>query len=221
MFANFVEIGEETGSLGAAVWRSACGSSLVMALLCVAIASPTAGLKFKPTYDPKRYPEAPMQAMNPAWLNRASGAPLHLFEPGQRIFTHDEWGDYLIYRLSPRGFKVFVDGRSDFYGGKFGQKYIDVMNVKYDWQQTLDRFGVDTILLPTDEPLAGALKESRRWRVAFDDGMSIVFRPAAAAGGKMEQVFTGTAGGNGGDRKIASIKPGIPGDHLNRKLEEY
>ena len=160
MFANFVEIGEELVPLERP-WRLHVAPLLVMALLCAVIASPKAGLKFKPTYDPKRYPEPPMLAMNPAWLNRASGgAPLHLFEPGQRIFTHDEWGDYLIYRLSPRGFKVFVDGRSDFYGGKFGQKYIDVMNVKYDWQQTLDRYGVDTILLPTDEPLPGALKES-------------------------------------------------------------
>ena len=220
VFANFVEIGEELVPLERP-WRVHVAPLVVMGLLCVAIASPTAGLKFKPSYDPKGYPEAPLAAMNPAWLNPASsGAPQHLFEPGQRIFTHDEWGDYLLYKLSPRGFKVFVDGRSDFYGGKFGQKYVDVMNVKYDWQQTLDHYGVDTILLPTDAPLAGALKESRRWRVAYDDGMAIVFRPAAAAGGRIEQVFTGNAGENGRDRKIASIKQGIPGDHLNHKLEE-
>ena len=127
----------------------------------------------------------------------------------------------MIYKLSPLGFKVFVDGRSDFYGGKFGQDYIDVMNVKYNWQQTLDRYGVDTILMPSDAPLAGALKESRRWRVAYDDGMAIVFRPAAAAGARMEQVFTGNAGGKW--RVIARSllsKRGIPGDHLNHKLEE-
>jgi len=221
VFANFVEIGEELVPLERP-WRLHVVPVAVMAVLCLAMASPHAGLKFKPAYDPKGYPEKPLEAMNPAWLNRPSdGAALHLFEPGQRVFTHDEWGDYLIYRLSPRGFKVFVDGRSDFYGGKFGQKYIDVMNVKYDWQQTLDRYGVDTVLLPTDAPLAGALKESRRWRVAYDDGMAIVFRPAAAADARTEQVFTGTAGGNGGDRKTASIKHGIPGDHLNHKLEEY
>jgi hypothetical protein len=221
VFANFVEIGEELVPLERP-WRVHVLPVVVMALLCLAMASPRAGLQFKPTYDINRYPEKPLVAMNPAWLNRVSGgAPQHLFEPAQRVFTHDEWGDYLIYKLSPRGFKVFVDGRSDFYGGKFGQKYIDVMNVKFDWQQTLDRYGVDTILLPTDEPLAGALKESRRWRVAYDDGMAIVFRPAAAAGARMEQVFTGTAGENRGDRKIASIKHGIPGDHLNHKLEEY
>ncbi len=147
--------------------------------------------------------------------------PNKLFQPNQRIFTQDEWGDYLIYKLSPRGFKVFVDGRSDFYGGKFGQEYIDVLDVKYNWQQTLDRYGVDTILLPCDAALTGALKESRRWRVAYDDGMAIVFRPAALAGARMQQVFTGITGGIGGviARSLLS-NTGIPRDHLNHKLEE-
>ena len=155
----------------------------------------------------------------PVVLNKLS-EPNQLFEPNQRIFTHDEWGDYLIYKLSPRGFKVFVDGRSDFYGGKFGQEYIDVLEVKHNWQETLDRYGVDTILLPCDAALTGALKESRRWRVAYDDGMAIVFRPAALAGARMQQVFTGITGGiGGGDPEITSVKTRILRDHLI-KVEE-
>jgi len=213
VFGTFVEIGEELIPFERP-WRVHVAPVVGMLLLTIAIASPLAGLKFKPVYDPKAYPEKALAALDPATAGQ-------LFEPAQRIFTQDEWGDYLIYKLSPRGFKVFVDGRSDFYGGKFGQEYIDVLDVKYTWQQTLDRYGVDTILMPTDAPLAGALKESRRWRVAYDDGMAIVFRPAAAASGRMEQVFTGITGGNGGSREITSIKHGIPGDHLNHKLEEY
>ena len=54
-------------------------------------------------------------------------------------------------------------------------------NVRYDWEQKLDRYRVDTLLLPAETPLAGALKESGRWRVAYDDGRAIVFR---AAGGE-------------------------------------
>jgi hypothetical protein len=147
-------------------------------------------------------------------LSDGAAAAELLFEPTERIFTPDEWGDYLIYKLSPRKFKVFVDGRSDFYGGEFDQDYVEVLNVKYNWQQTLDRYGVDTILLPCDAPLSGALKESRRWRVAYDDGMAIVFRPAAL-GARMQQVFTGKNGGIvGGGREITSVKPGILKDPL-------
>ena len=73
-------------------------------------------------------------------------------DPTGRIFTHDEWGDYLIYRLYP-GHKVFVDGRSDFYGDDFEEKYIDVLNVKYGWEKILSGFGVNTILMPPSAPL--------------------------------------------------------------------
>ena len=90
---------------------------------------------------------------------------------GARIFTNDEWGDYLIYSLYPRHL-VFVDGRSDFYGDDFEEKYIDVLNVKYGWEQTLSRFGMDTILLPPErsadrraegiEQVARGLRRRRR-----------------------------------------------------------
>lgn len=242
---TFVEIGEELVPLERH-WRVHLAPTVVMLLLVVGMESPMAGIKFKAKYDPNDYPEKALAALNPAWLKPAgvtpaassaaaspvafrtgAGLPVTvaaaaepLFEPSERIFTHDEWGDYLIYKLSPRGFKVFFDGRSDFYGGKFGQEYVDVLEVKYNWQQTLDRYGVDTILLPCNAALTGALKESRRWRVAYDDGMAIVFRPAALAGARMQQVFTGNNGGiGGGDPEITSVKKGILRDRLI-KLED-
>jgi len=121
--------------------------------------------KFRAEYDPERYPAKAIELLRHA-------------EWSKRIFTHDEWGDYLIYHLYPVRM-VFVDGRFDMYGSPFNEKYLDVMNVKYDWQQNLDRYEVDTILLPVDASLAGALKQSRRWRPVFDDGIAIVFRSEA------------------------------------------
>ena len=238
---TFVEIGEELVPLERP-WRLHVAPVVAMLLLVAGMESPMAGVNFKAKYDPDYYPEKALAALNPAWINPAglnpaglagprpvafrtsAGEPLNvtaatepLFEPSEHIFAPDEWGDYLIYNLYPRGFKVFVDGRSDFYGGKFDQDYIDVLGVKYNWQQTLDRYGVDTILLPCDVPLSGALKESRRWRVAYDDGIAIVFRPAALAGARMQQVFTGKNGGiDGGDREITSVKPVVLKDHLSK-----
>ena len=55
------------------------------------------------------------------------------------------------------------------------------MGVKYDWEKTLGRFGVNTILLPVNAPLAGALQESSHWRLVYDDGVALVFRPAGKA----------------------------------------
>ena len=190
------EIGAEIDSLER-VWRVHLVSAAAVALVALGISSPLAGPKLKPEYDPQAYP---------------AGALAQLTRPGQRTFTHDEWGDYLIYKLSPLGTKVFVDGRSDFYGAKFDLAYLDVMSVKYDWQQTLARYGVDTILLPVDTPLAGAVKESRRWRVVYDDGRAIVFRLAGETPGRVEQYSTSTTGGIGGrDLAITAITT----EHVN------
>jgi hypothetical protein len=102
---------------------------------------------------------------------------LAVLRNSDRIFTSDTWGGYLIYRRYPA--KVFVDGRSDFYGPAFEAEYADVLGVRYNWESTLARHDVDTILLAVDAPLSGALKSSRKWRVVYDDGVAIVFRAAA------------------------------------------
>ena len=77
---------------------------------------------------------------------------------------------------------VYVDGRSDFYGSKFDREYIELINGKYDWEQTLDRYGVDAVLLPPGHGLASTIKESAHWRVAFDDGTAILFRRVNSPG---------------------------------------
>ncbi len=150
-------------------------SAASLAVIALGIFSSNAA-KLKPEYDPKKYPKAALAEVD---------------RPSQRVFTDDEWGDYLIYNLWPQGVKVYVDGRSDFYGGKFCEEYLALLNVKYDWEQTLSKYGVDTVLVAPSAPLASTLKESSRWRVVFDDGNAIVFRSAAAD----VQVSTSNEGG--------------------------
>ncbi len=117
--------------------------------------------KFTSSYDPKVYPERAI--------------PVLLAPETHHIFAEDQWGDYLIYRLYPSR-EVFIDGRSDFYGDEFGNRYLEVMNVKFDWQKTLDRYDIDTVALSPAQALASTLKVSRDWRVVYDDGVAIVFR---------------------------------------------
>lgn len=96
-----------------------------------------------------------------------------------RIFSTDDWSGYLIYRMYPT-VKVFIDGRSDYYGPKFGEEYADVISVKYDWEARLRKYNVRTILIPANSFLSSALKESHRWRCVYDDGVAIVFRSATS-----------------------------------------
>lgn len=120
-----------------------------------------ANAKLTSTYDPKFYPEKALTVLRAA--------------ESRRIFTDDEWGDYLIYHLYPKK-RVFVDGRSDFYGADFGERYLDLMNVKYGWPKLLNTYAIDTILISPRFALATVLKISPDWRMVYDDGVALVFR---------------------------------------------
>jgi hypothetical protein len=164
---------------------SAAGVALVLALLF----APHPPERFRPEFDPKSFPAAAVSTLR--------------HDPSIRIFTSDQWGDYLIYRLFPDT-KVFMDGRSDYYGADFNKKYLDVVTVNSGWDQTLSKFRVDTILMPPGSPLAGALRESPRWRVVYDDGVAVVFRPSRKAVGTTDSAST--SGGNCRDREITKTE---------------
>jgi hypothetical protein len=174
-----------TDALGRWHVVSAAGALAVAALLL----APNPPRRFRAEFDPQSFPAAAVET-----LRRY---------PAARIFTYDQWGDYLIYRCYPQA-KVFVDGRSDYYGSDFETKVVDVQSVKYDWERTLHNFEVDTILLSPRMALAGALKESSRWRLVYDDGVALVFRPAAAAAREKDPVALGD--GTGRDREITKIE---------------
>jgi hypothetical protein len=93
---------------------------------------------------------------------------------GARILTQDQWADYLIYRMWPR-VRVFFDGRSDFYGRDLAMDYLAAMEGKPRWQEVLDKYRFDTVLVPPAVPLASLLKMSPRWTVVADDGQAILF----------------------------------------------
>jgi hypothetical protein len=139
--------------------------------------------RFTSTFDPESFPERAL--------------PLLLGAETKHVFAEDQWGDYLIYHLYPRK-KVFIDGRSDFYGDEFGERYLDLLNVKYDWQKTLDKYAVDTIVISPKFALATTLKISRDWRVVYDDGISIVLR----RNGRIPVSLVSSDGGKDRDRAI-------------------
>jgi hypothetical protein len=135
-------------------------SAAAFAVLFLLMARPGEAKLLRSEYDPAKYPAEAVEILRAANVSS--------------IFTDDEWGDYLIYRLYPTG-RVFVDGRSDFYGANFESRYISLMNVRYDWEQDLSKYCVDTVLLRAEAPLAGALKQSSHWRVVYDDGIALIF----------------------------------------------
>jgi len=76
------------------------------------------------------------------------------------------------------------------------------MNVRYDWEKNLDAYHVNTILLRPNASLAGTLKESRRWRPVYDDGVAIVFRATRETAAEAERISAVSRDGKDRDRKI-------------------
>ncbi len=155
------------------IGRVHLASAVPFVLVILLMVSAGATGRFRADYDEKRYPMGAVAALS------------SLDQHG-RIFTNDEWGDYLIYRLYPAHL-VFVDGRSDFYGPKFTEDYMKIVDIKYDWESRLNNYGVNTILLPADSALSGTLKESARWKPVYDDGIAIIFQPRGSAASNLVQ----------------------------------
>ncbi len=167
-------------------------SAAILLLVAAVLFAPNPPEKFRAEYHSKSYPVRAMQYLS------AYGNDI--------VVTSDEWGDYVIYSLYPRN-RVFIDGRFDFYGREFTEKYLDLFKVKHGWSETVRRYGITTILLPVDAALAGALKESQHWRPVYDDGVAIIFRSAAHSPAPQLLTRSVLVNCDGGRRDRAVAKP--------------
>ena len=93
------------------------------------------------------------------------------------IFTTDQWGGYLIYRFDGR-LKVFLDGRSDFYGRDLLETYSRVISVKQGWDKVLTQYDVRFVLVPPDSSLASVLQSRADWKCIYSDSVSAVYERA-------------------------------------------
>jgi hypothetical protein len=128
------------------------------------------GLSFVPWDGPRDFPanRFPVAALdrNRRVIAPATGAP-------PRILTSDQWGDYLIYRLYPDE-RVFVDGRSDFYGPVIGRQYLELLNAAPNWKSIVVAYGFDVALLPAEWPLGQLMRLDPGWRVRYQDRQAIL-----------------------------------------------
>lgn len=91
------------------------------------------------------------------------------------LFTFDQWGGYLIYRLSP-DFKVFIDGRGDFYSSDLLHDYMRFVELKPGWKAMFDKYSVRYILLPADTAHSEAIAGAPGWTLVYHDKNSVLFQ---------------------------------------------
>ena len=83
---------------------------------------------------------------------------------GQRVLNDYNASGMALY-FGGAGTKVGIDGRADRYGSDYIQAYVDMKNLRGDWQQLLQELDPTSALIEEDTALAHVLQEERDWRV--------------------------------------------------------
>ncbi len=88
-----------------------------------------------------------------------------------RLFHDFGWGGYLVYAWPEQ--KVFIDGGTDFYGSELMRTYMDITDLRPFWRDSLARWEIDRVLLPTRSALAHELLREPGWRIEDCDGTGV------------------------------------------------
>ena len=92
---------------------------------------------------------------------------------GRRLLGDYNAAGYEIDKLYP-GTKVFIDGRTDFYGNALLEDYLTLTEAKAGWQALLAKYHPDVVMLPDKAPLIVALRADSAWREAFTSPAAVV-----------------------------------------------
>jgi hypothetical protein len=92
--------------------------------------------------------------------------------PSDRLLNEYGWGGFLIQRnILP----VFIDGRSEVYGDAQLERYASIIHLEPGWRETIDRLGVNLVLMPRKAPLAVALDRDG-WSVVARDSVGTLLK---------------------------------------------
>lgn len=95
-----------------------------------------------------------------------------------RVFTTDQWADYLIYRNYPQQ-RVFMDARHNYFGPQIGNDFIKLCAGHPDWRKLAEQYRFDSMLLPPEIPLNAILAERRDWRIVERDQRAVLWEKIA------------------------------------------
>ena len=102
------------------------------------------------------------------WVGR-QGHPLRIFNAYNAASGLIEFG-----KGNPR---LIVDGRADLWGEAYVSRIIQAENLGPGWQQTLDNFRPEAIVLPRTAPLTQLLLQQGSWRLEIADSGYVLLVP--------------------------------------------
>jgi hypothetical protein len=89
------------------------------------------------------------------------------------IFSTYNWGGYLMMELVE--YPVFIDGRTDLYTDAIVSEWLGVMRMEGGWGNTIEKYNIQTILIPADASLTNWLDMDDEWKNIYMDEVSAIF----------------------------------------------
>lgn len=147
--------------------ENSSGLAWIVIVIILVVTGLSAGIKMDKqqignTYDPTKFPVA---AVN--WLKENP-------QEGE-MFNYFPWGGYILYRHWPE-LRVFIDGQTDFYGEDLTREYLAVTALNPEWEEILQKYGVDWVIFPVNEPLSDTLRQDESWYIVYEDTTSLIAR---------------------------------------------
>ena len=119
--------------------------------------------------------------------------------PAGPIFNLYDWGGYLIWKLYPTT-PVFIDGRADLYGPDLFHDFADVYQFKNHWQLILQRWHIQTVIIPPTSALAVGLQSAPGWTISYQDSQALILSNLPAASADVEKQRFSAAALNAADK---------------------
>ena len=94
-------------------------------------------------------------------------------QPQGPLLNSYNWGGYVLWSLYPE-YLSFVDGRTDLFDDAILEEYLDAWRGDDGWQEVLGKWGIRTVLIETDSPLARELLREG-WTAVHEDEQATVF----------------------------------------------
>lgn len=145
---------------------------LVLAIILLSLSSIPKTIKLStnfPTYCEKGLIKYPCQAIDFIKKNPPKG---------DNIFTAYEWGGFLEWQLPE--YKYFVDGRMPAWPTPEGKSpytiYLELLQAQMNYQQKLDSYGTDALLIQNGTFLDLELKQNPSvWGEIYRDSVAVVY----------------------------------------------
>jgi hypothetical protein len=148
---------------------ASAGFFALLLLACVgsALALTDGGAPLLGTIRPTHRDETDLEAVAGTLPDRTGG----------RVFSRFEWGEYLGWSLEPRGYTVFMDGRIEIFPDEVWNQYSAITRGRADWEEILDRYQVDTLLLDSTyhTDLLPQVERSPDWKRAGEAGKAVLY----------------------------------------------